>query len=272
MGLYISGNNSVSLAGVRALSNSTRSLNTSLSRLASGMRLNRAADGPADWAVAESLTSQVRGLGVAEKNVQQGIAMLNTADAGLQTITAHLQRLNEISIEAQNAGANNASLQAEATSIMTAIDNIANNTKFGSVNLLDGSAGAKVIQAGANAGDDITLAAGAFGDVTSATLTLATGVASAANAATFQGEVQAAMTTITTQLAAVGSAQIQMENQLNTIGIQRENFSSAETSVRGADIAAESANLTRQQILQQAAAAALAQANQMPSIALKLLQ
>lgn len=274
MGLFLN-TNVASLNANRNLFNITSSLNKSLERLSSGYKINSAADGAAELLISEGLRAQIRGSQAAMTNVQQGIDMLNTADSAMQQTYEHLQRMREIAVEAANGTVSDyTSYNNELAERSNAIDGIANNTIYNEQVLLDGSIAGGAgfnIQTGANAGEQVDIAS-AFADNTAATLGVSTTtLTSAADANTLIGEIDTAMANLDGNMATVGGFTNQLQDQMNFLSVAVENLSASEASIRNTDIAQETANLARLQILQQAAAAALSQANQMPSIALQLL-
>ncbi len=278
MSLFLNTNVS-SLNAQRHFRGVTGQLNKSIERLSSGIKLNRASDGAGSLLLANSLEAQRRGMDVAANNIQQGINVLNIADSALQTVQGDLQRLREIAIEAANPTVTDfTGHSAEVGQIFANIDAISNGTSFGTgagaIQLLDGSVAAFAIQAGAGtAGSDTIDISGAFADTDAAALGLLQNtLASNANATTLLGEVDAALTALSGFVATIGGNQSQLENRLDYVQISSENLSASEGIVKNVDVAVETARLTQLQILQQASALALSQANQAPSIALRLLQ
>ena len=272
MALFLN-TNVASLGAQRNLWNNTSSLNKSLERLSSGLRINRAGDGAGTLLASENMRSQIRGLQAANRNVQQGISMLNTADGALQSIYDDLQRMREVAVEASNGTITDwTPFTNEVNGLITAIDQTATGTTFNGNVLLDGSVAAMEIQYGADNGQSLDIAA-AFADAQAATLGVnPLDVSSQANAQAAIATVDGALATLAGIIADVGGFQNSLENQMNSNMVAIENYSSAEASLRNTDVAAESANLVKAQILQQASALALAQANQAPAIALTLLQ
>ncbi len=274
MSIYLNANISA-LNSVNNLNMATRKLNKSLERLSSGYKINRASDGPSSLLVSENLRSQIRGTDVAMSNVQQGLSMVQSADGAMQQITEHLQHMREIALAASNGTVTAdqmAAYAADYAASRNTIDNIAANVKYGTTALLDGSTGTINIQIGANSGDTFDVS-GAFTTCTAAALGAATAaLATAADAATLLGQVDAALAAVSTKLATVGTFENSLSDQLTYLGVAKENYTSAEANIRNTDVATETANVTRLQILQQAAAYSLSQANAMPSLALRLLQ
>ncbi|MGE0199884.1 MAG: flagellin [Candidatus Melainabacteria bacterium] len=272
MGIFLNTNVS-SLNAQRSLGNVTMNLNKSIERLSSGYKINKASDGSASLLTSENLRAQIRGSQVAIGNAQQGIGMLNTADGALQSMYSHLQRIREIAVEASNGTVSDyTAANAEISQRMSAITAISDNTNYDNQQLLDGSVAAMTLQIGANSGETLAIAT-AFADRDATALGLSTStLASAANATTLMGEVDTAMNNVATALATVGGFTGQLENVVDNLSITVENLTASESTIRNTDIAAETSTLARLQILQQAAASALASANQMPSVAMRLLQ
>jgi len=278
--------NVTSLTAQRYLSSNTNALQKTMEKLASGYRINRAGDDAAGLQLSENLRAQIRGTKKALDNTQDGINVLNIADGGLQTVTDSLQRIRELSVQAANDTYNTAqraSMQVEMEQLLTDIDRIAAATKFNGVDLLSAASPANfILQVGANntAGVDTIDIASAMGDTTATTLGIASWnganitntIDSSANAQSFLTELDTAINTINTKRGNLGAFVSRLEGTVNNLSIGVENLSSSESRIRNVDVAAESANLTRNQILQQASNTILAQANQTPQLALQLLQ
>ncbi len=274
-----------SLNSQRNLSINTTNLSRSLERLSSGFRINRASDDAAGLQVSENLRAQIRGSKAALANVQDGINVMNIADGALGVITDNLQRMRELTVQAANDTYDvnqRTAIKQELDARAADITRISDAVEFNGVFLLDGSSdGATnfVLQVGANdsaANDTIDVGAtGAFADTDAAALAVnaaATNVTDNANSLTTLTAIDAAIVTVNTQRATIGSVVNQLESAGQNLSIGIENLSSSESRIRNVDVAAESAELTRNQILQQASATMLAQANQAPSLALSLLQ
>lgn len=276
MPIYLASNLG-SLSAQRNLNLSSSALNKSLERLSSGYKINRASDGAGSLLLSENLRSQIRGSDVAMSNVQQGLSMVQTADSSMQQIFNTLQSMREAAVAAANGTQTAAQYTAAQNTVQqmaTSIDSIAGKTVYNGTQLLMGSP-TVVIQAGSdnNANSQLTISPAFAGNKDS------TGLGVNGILISSQATAQAAITTIDTaiaslsnSLATVGGWENTLSAQLNTLSIVKENLTSAEANIRNTDVAAETANVTRLQILQQAGAYALAQANAMPSIALKLLQ
>jgi flagellin len=277
-----------SLNAQRHLGNNTNALAKSMEKLSSGFRINRASDDAAGLQLSETLRSQIRGSQKAMDNVQDGINVLNIVDGAYSQITENLQRMRELAVQAANdtyASAQRSAMEAEIDQLMADIDRISEATEFNGVKLMSGAAGTDfVIQLGANdvaAEDQLNIASaagtGPFADaaasVLAATMTTASlnvNTASAALAAITT--IDNALATVNTRRGMIGSLSNRLEGAANNLSVSIENLSSSESRIRNVDVARESANLTRNQILQQASASMLAQANQSPQLALQLLQ
>jgi flagellin len=269
------GSNNNALTITRYLNSVNKQLSKSLERLATGYKLNHASDGAAAMMLSANLTSQIRGYEVASSNSQQGLSMLETADSALQEINNHLQTIRDIAVAASNStttAAQFSAYQAELQAALASIDSISTNTKFGTNVLLNGAA--FNIQIGPNSGDTVDIksaftnnASGAAGlGITQNTL------ASTANAATLLGQVDTALATANSNLATIGAFENRLSDQMTYLANAQSNTEASLMSIRDTDMAAETARVTRLQILQQAAAYALAQANTLPQLALTLLQ
>ena len=275
MGLYLQ-TNTTSLFAQNALGTISNNLSKSLERLSTGYRINNASDDAGGLLAAENYDSQIRGLQAATRNVQQGQSMVNTADGAMQSIYNDLQQMRELAVEAANGTVTNyAPYNAQLNDLMSNIDQVATGTVFNGKVLLDGSVGANFnLQVGANgtAADTINIAS-AFSNNKSAGLGLAAAaINSQATAQTFITSIDTASATLSSNVAKVGEFEDQLNNQLNTLSVSIQNYSSAEASIRDTDVASEASNVVKLQVAQQASAAALAQANLMPSIANQLLQ
>lgn len=271
--------NALELNISRYLNVTNNRLSKSLERLATGSRLNRAADGAAQIMLAETMTSQIRGYDAGTSNAQQGLSMLQTADSALQQVNEHLQNIRELAVQAANgtnSSAQYAAFEDSLTAELAAITSITSGTSFGDFTLLDGSisgGGAFNIQAGPNTGDTIDIKAAFSNNTTGASglnITQTT-LASAANANTLLGQIDTALGTVAGNLASIGGYENRMINRMDFNSIATTNVSASLSSIRDTDVASESANLARLQILQQAGAYAFAQANTFPGIALTLL-
>lgn len=273
MALVVNSNQS-SLASQRLLSNATAGLATNFERLASGLRINRAADDAAGLVISNTLTSQVNGLDQSVRNANDAISMVQVTEGGLDEIQNSLQRLRVLAIQSEN-GINSAddiaALQQEFNELTAVIQNVADNTEFGGIKLLDGSAGEVVFQIGANAGQkisiDLTTAYGSgAGALNIASIALGTDDI----AATLQ-RLDGALLTVDSARTGFGSWQNVLDTTIRNLSNVSENVSASRSRIRDTDYAKETSALTRTQIIQQSSITVLAQANQRPQAALNIL-
>jgi len=260
--------NVVSLNAQRNLSMSQSSLATSMQRLSSGLRVNSAKDDAAGLAIADRQNAQIRGINVAIRNANDGISLAQTAEGALATITDALQRMRELAVQAAN-GSNGTgdrqNLDTEYQALSAEITRIAAQTKFNGTAIVGPSAGAQVFQVGANVGDTLTI-------TTTTVTTVAGNVSTVGGATTALGAIDTALDTINTSRASYGAAMSRFSMAIQNLQISGENQSAARGRIMDADFAAETANLSRSQILQQAGSAMVAQANQLPNQVLALLR
>jgi len=267
--------NVFSLNSQRSLTNSQSSMQTSLERLSSGLRINRAKDDAAGLAISERFTAQIRGLEQANRNANDGISLLQTAEGALSEVATGLQRMRELAVQAANATVGSddkASLNQEYQALASEITRNTDATKFNGTAVI-GSAATLTFQIGYEAGATNQI------DVDIVDVNAASGVASviaggisAASAATAMiTALDGALDKVSSLRADFGAAQNRLESVVRNNSNIIENQSAARSRVLDADFAKETANLTRTQILQQAGIAMLAQANQLPQNALSLL-
>ncbi len=270
MGLRINTNIPALNAG-RILNRSTKALNRSLERLASGLRINRAADDAAGLAIAEGFRSVVRGSMVAQRNAQDGVSLVQTAEGALSESTSILQRIRELALQAANgtqSDTNRSALHAEVIQLVRQLDDIAFDTEFNGVKVLSG-ANTITLQTGVRRNQNLVI------NTTSAT-TKSLGISKFAISSLKFAEssislIDVAIQSVTTMRSTFGAVQNRLEFTLNTLAIQEENSAAAESQIRDADIARETIAFTRNQILVSAGTSVLAQANLVPQTALSLL-
>ncbi len=269
-----------SLNAQRNLTSSSADLATSLQRLSSGLRINSAKDDAAGLAISSRMTTQINGMNVAMRNANDGVSLAQTAEGSLASVSDALQRIRELavqSVNATNSGTDRAALNTEAQQLVAEIDRVAAQTNFNGVKLLNGSFANQTFQVGANSGETIVVAA--IADATSATLfataTTTAGSIDLANALDADDAIlvmDVALEAVNTARAGLGALQSRFESVVSNLAINAENTSAARGRIMDADFAAETASLTRNQILQQAGTAMLAQANQIPQNVLSLLR
>jgi len=277
------GTNVASLWASKNLQTAQADMATSVERLSSGLRINRARDDAAGLAVANALTQQINSADMGIRNLNDGISIAQTAEAAISTASEMAQRILALSIQAQGqtlSDAQRGSIQSEMDNLITAIDNITTRTKFSGTSLLAGTA--VVIYSGSTSTESITVSAGALASISKGVgaLTLSQHITSAATVATrtvatFQSIATAAtayITALDSQRALLGGSQNQIEYSVTNLMELSSNLAQARSRIIDTDYASETATLTKGQILQQAATAMLAQANQMPNVILSLLK
>ncbi|MFC1518765.1 flagellin [Pseudomonadota bacterium] len=264
--------NVTSMKAQKNLSASTQGLATSMERLSSGLRINSAKDDAAGLAISNRLDSQVRGLDVGMRNANDAISVAQIAEGAMQEQTNMLQRMRDLSVQSQN-GANSPSdldaLQAEMAALTTEITAIADTTAFGDTNLLDGSFTGKTFQIGHQGDETITIA---VTDTDAAGLGIdaldLTGVGGGATAIT---AIDAAIATIDGERSTLGATQNRLAHNIANNANTQANVADAKSRIVDVDFAKETAAMTKNQVLQQTGSAMLAQANQLPQVALSLL-
>ncbi|WP_438864899.1 flagellin [Neptunicella sp.] len=273
MGLYVNTNIS-SLNAQRQLFNSGQALSTSFERLSSGFRINRAADDAAGLQISDRMTSQIMGLDQAARNANDGISVVQTAEGAMGEITSSLQRIRQLAVQAQNGintSADRTALQKEVSALKSEISRIGQNTQFGGVDLLKGTFSAAFL-VGANAGQTISVnlsRAGGYG--TSGLSVGDVSVKTVAEASAALTSIDNALSTIGGARADLGALQNRFASTIRNLSNISENISGARSRIRDTDFATETAELTRNQIIQQASISVLSQANQRPQAALTLL-
>ncbi len=275
MSLFVNTNIS-SLSTRRYLNDTTTNLSTAFERLSSGLRINSAKDDAAGLQISDRMTSQIMGLDQAVRNANDGISLAQTVEGALQETTSALQRIRVLAVQSQNginSQADRDALQKEVSALKLEISRIAETTQFAGVDVLTGSYSAKFL-VGANSGQTIginvsrTAGFGTSGLFPGVVLSVSTpGAASAA-----LDQIDAAIQTVDDKRADIGAIQNRFQSTIRNLTNISENVSAARSRIRDTDFAAETANLTRLQIIQQASTTVLSQANQRPQAALSLLQ
>jgi len=263
-----------SLNAQRNLMESTDQLNRSMARLSSGLRITRAADDAAGLAISERFRADIRSLGQAQRNANDGISLLQVAEGALNESSGILIRMRELAVQSANGtidAAGRTTLDAEFQALLGEVTRVANVTEFNGVQLLDGTAPAVTLQVGANntANDQITVTGV---DATAAGIGLAGDITNVANAQAALDTIDLSIDALSALRAGFGTAQNRLESTIRSIAVSLENNQAAESRIRDVDVASETAIMTRNQVMQQAGVAVLAQANQTTAIALTLLQ
>jgi flagellin len=278
-------NNIPSLNAQRILGNNNDRLAQSIERIASGVRINRAADDAAGLAISESLRSDIRALRQANRNANDGISLLNTTEGSLNEQSSILIRLRELASQASTGTVGSTerqTIQIEFDSLRNEIDRISNTSEFNGTRLLDGSLASTVstdsqliVQIGLDATSDsrinfnTTIGLQAISSTSLSIDTLS--VTSAAGALTALDSVNSAISLVTQARGKVGAVQNRLVRAINNLSTTTENLQAAESAIRDADIAEEVANLTRNQILVASSTAVAGQANLLPQSVLQLL-
>ncbi|MDP2715575.1 flagellin [Rheinheimera sp.] len=266
--------NQSSLASQRLLSNATGGLSTSFERLTSGFRINRAADDAAGLVISNVLTSQVNGLDQAVRNANDAVSLVQVTEGAMDEIATSLQRMRVLTIQSENGintAADISAIQQEYDELAASIQNIADNTEFGGIKLLDGSTPSVIFQIGANAGQkiEIDLSAGYGSGVTGLNVAaVQLGVDDAADSLLALDQAILAIDVGRTDL---GAWQNVLTTTIRNLSNISENVSASRGRIRDTDYARETTELTRTQIIQQSSTTVLAQANQRPQAALSVL-
>ena len=290
MAMFINTNVS-SLNAQRNMTNSTKSLDTSYTRLASGLRINSAKDDAAGLQISNRLTSQINGLDQGNRNANDGISLAQTAEGAMDEVTGMLQRMRTLaqqSANGSNSAKDRAALQKEVDQLGSEINRISKDTTFAGTKLLDGTFGGS-FQVGADANQTIGFSLSQAGGFSisgiSAAVTAGTAdsifvsgsagaidISTQSTAQDVLGAVDSMLEVVDGKRAELGAVQNRLDSTIRNQANISENVSAARSRIRDADFATETANMTKQNILQQAASSVLSQANQRPQAALQLLQ
>ncbi|WP_214826756.1 flagellin Hag [Exiguobacterium sp. s26] len=283
----------------RNMSFNTAQTGKAMEKLSSGLRINRAGDDAAGLAISEKMRGQIRGLDQSTRNAQDGISLIQTAEGALNETHSILQRMRELAVQSSNdtnTTTDRGEIQKEVDQLAIEITRIANNTEFNTKKLLDGSAktaggptGAAPLtfHIGANAGQTLSLSIGAMDAktlnvsrtadtaATGATAAVTTGgldVSTQANANLAITAINTAIGTVSSERSMLGANQNRLEHTINNLSTSAENLQAAESRIRDVDMAKEMMNFTKNNILNQAAQAMMAQSNQQPQAVLQLLR
>ena len=265
-----------------ALAKNARELNSAMTQLSTGKKINSAADDASGLAMTNRMTSQINGLGAAIKNANDAISMIQTGEGALEEITDMLQRMRELAVLASSQTATDADrdyLDLEYQALIAEIDRVAENTQWNGGDIIDGTAagtGDSTVNfhIGANGSQTITVDFGNMGDGTGATMvTVAAGdVDTVTGATTALTSVDAAITAVSSQRATFGAAANQLTHAVDNLTNIKVNAEASRSRILDTDYAESTSELARTQIIQQAGTAMLAQANQLPQTVLALLQ
>ncbi|MGE7366152.1 flagellin [Desemzia incerta] len=272
------------------LTSANASKSSSLAKLSSGLRINKAGDDAAGLAISEKMKNQISGMAQASRNAQDGISLIQTAEGGLTETHSILNRMRDLAVQAKNdtnTTEDRGAIQKEMDSLTKEVDRIANQTEFNGKKLLkeatEGAGSSFTFQIGANKGQDITLK---VADMTSASLKIGTvgadgtitdklDVSTVTTPAAFDtviGKLDDAIKAVSTERANLGATQNRLDHTVSNLATTKENLSEANSRITDVDMAEEMMSFTKSNILSQASTAMLAQANQMPQGVLQLLQ
>jgi len=273
--------NIMSLNAQKSLAKTNSSLQTAMERLSSGLRVNSAKDDAAGLAISNRMTSQIRGMTVAQRNANDGISVAQVAEGSLQTITDTLQRMRDLAVQAANDGGlsdgDKNKLNTEFQSLREEIDRIIKNTDYNGKKVLNGDISNAVFQVGYSTASDNQISI-TIGDITGSA-----GISKVLNSGTYKisgstslilstiNAIDTAIATIDNKRSKLGALQNRFSATIDNLANAIENQSAARSRILDADFAVETANLSRAQILQQAGTSMLAQANQAPQSVLGLL-
>ncbi len=279
--------NITALNSHRNLTNNNSSLTKNLEKLSSGYRINRAGDDAAGLAISEKMRAQITGLQTAQKNSEDGVSLVQTAEGALTEVHSMLNRMVELATQSANgtySSANRAEMQKEVKALREEIDRISNTANFNGTTLFTGTTASVAIHAGETSKDanqiKITLSAMSAksmtatigGTSTTIKLNSDVNVSTATLAKASIDKINTAIDIVSSMRSDFGALQNRLEHTINNLGVQTENLSAAESRIRDVDMAKEMMAYTKNNILVQASQAMLAQANQVPQGVLQLLQ
>lgn len=275
MGLRVN-TNIASINAQRNTSQVTTRLARNFQRLSTGLRISTAADDAAGLAISERLRSQVRSLGQASRNANDGISLVQVGEGALNEVSNILVRLRELAIQSANGSSSSAdknTIKEEFDSLVNEVNRIAKSTEFNGIKLLDGSSTSVTFQVGINTTANIDQLQVTLDAALSTSLGLASlDVGSTGNTSTAISAIDSAINTVSQLRGTFGSLQNRLQSTIANLGVASESLSAAESRIRDVDVAFETAELTRNNILQQASISILSQANSQPQAALQLLQ
>ena len=253
----------------RHLSTTTDKLATAMERLSSGYRINRAADDAAGLSISEKLEAQINGLDQANRNAQDAVSLVQTAEGSLDEVHEMLQRVRELAVQYKNgtlSASDQQAIQSEVNQLASEIERVGQSVEFNGINLLSG-AGTITFQVGANDGEIITVS----------TISLGQSVGTAAFGLTATGasdiqDIDTAIANVSAQRTKLGAVQNRLEHAMNSLSTYQENLVASQSRIKDVDMAAEMVEFTKLQVLQQAGTSVLAQANQSSQSVLSLLR
>ncbi len=275
MGLRVN-TNIASLNAQRNLEGITARLNTNYRRLSTGLRITTAADDAAGLAISERLRAQIRSIQQAKRNANDGISLVQTTEGALNEVSSIMIRMRELAIQANNGSVSSSdrkTLNEEFSALISEVDRIAKSTRFNQISLLDGSATNLQFQVGFGTTGGVDTILVSLSPALSTSLGLnGLSINSSGSPSASIAAIDTAIDTISSLRGTLGAAQNRLSSTISNLGVAAENLSAAESRIRDVDVALETASLTRNSILQQAAISILGQANSAPQAALQLLQ
>ena len=275
MGLRVN-TNVASINAQRNLASVTDRLGASFRRLSTGLRISTASDDAAGLAISERLRGQIRSLEQGKRNANDGISYVQTAEGALNEVSSILVRLRELAVQAANGSVSNAdkdTLQEEFSALVNEVDRIGRSTEFNGTKLLDGSSSTVSFQVGLGITAGIDTISLSMSPALSTTLSLnSLDIGSGGSTSTAITNIDAAINQVSSLRGSLGAVQNRLNSTIANLAVTVENLSAAESRIRDVDVAYETAQLTRNSILQQASIAVLAQSNALPQSALSLLQ
>jgi flagellin len=254
----------------RRLVDSSANMSKSMERLSSGFRINRGGDDAAGLGISERMRGQARGLGQAQRNIQDGISLVQTTEGNLNEVHSMLQRVRELAVQYKNgslSATDRTAIQSEVNQLASEIERIGTSSKFNGISLLNTAANTVSFQVGANDGEQIAVALVSLGAQIGTTYNTLT-----ATGTNDIGAIDNAINAVSAFRGTLGAVQNRLEHSMKAAGAYQENLVAAESRIRDVDMAQEMVSYTKFSILAQAGQAMLAQANQAPQQVLSLLQ
>ncbi len=280
--------NTAALGSLSALSNTTTQMNNDIEQLSTGYSINSPGDNPSGEAIVQTMTAQINGLNAAQQNAQNGLSVLQTAAGALSTVSNILQTLNTLAVTAANTATQSSSdealIQSQVTQLTAELDRIASTVNFNGLNLLDGSytgvgsfTGGEVLQVSNDSANVSTANQILFSltGVSSSSLGLSglnvNDYATGGNASSAIQLINSAISTVATETGQIGALMDRLNYTISNLGNEVQNTTASRGTIQDVNMASAMSQYTQLQILQQSGTAMLAQANQAPSVLLKLI-
>lgn len=266
--------NATSLIAQRNLNTNQSSLMSSMERLSSGLRVNSAKDDAAGLAIAKNMEKDISAFGQAQRNINDGISVIQTTESAIDVITNSVMRMRDLAEQSANgtySAANRSALQLEYSALTSEINRAAKKTEYNGVKLTDGSTTSLTIQVGNNNSSNDRIDISLTGISAGALSIDATSIGSASAAQASMDTLDAALKTLNASRAGLGASESRLGNALNSASRMAESLASAKSRIMDVDFASEVSNLQKNNVLTQAGSSMLAQANTLPQLALRLL-